>query len=239
MSPRPQNAGPLLRALLLLLLATFTVGPAAPSEDVVWMRVLHRQFPIAFDVPEETSVQRVGVFGLGRPRTDERELIEVDIFGLRDLPLNLAAVQFGFFWITEEYAGADASSLPRLRAEIEQGSTSVEFLRDVFYRNMDVRMRDAGRHYVDGKAGRRIEVERLIARGTRDERSVRGQVVLVPLSESTALAVIARFDETATSEEVSGLFPRVLDSVRIGSSDRPGSLQTRIDGLRSRSPGRG
>ena len=213
----------------LALLACGALLGAVPS-DLEWVRVRHRQFPVSFELPAATTVQRVAVFGLGRARGTDGRQIEVDIFGVRPLPGRLAAVQFGFFWITGQYEGAQAAGQATLPQRIHEPETVETFLSAVFYRHMEVRLEDRGLRFVDGHKGRSIALFRTLARGTRDERVIEGEAALVPVSASETLAVIVRYDGEATDAERHGVFPRLLDSVQIGGQHKGGSLQARLGG---------
>ena len=215
-----------MRGLILLACCVLLTGAAPP--DLEWIRVRHSQFPIWFELPAETTVQRVAVFGLGNARNTEGRQIEVDIFGLRPLPGRLAAVQFGFFWITQKYEGAKDAGQPTLAEHIGEPEAVEAFLRAVFHRRMDVRFEDHGTRFVDGHRARRTSLFRTIARGTSDERVVEGEAALVPVSASETLALIVRYDGAATRAERRGVFPRLLDSVQIGEQSEGGSRQARL-----------
>jgi len=204
----------------LILGAAVTAATTADSE---WVRVSHRQFPVSFDLPAEASVQRVGIFSLARPRAREGGLIEVDIFGLRPLPGRLSALQFTFFWITDDYRGVEREDLALLNGRVSDATVTEAFLRKALYDQLDVTLEDDGRTFVDGHLGRRLRVQRTVAAGTKDERAIQGSIVLISVSPSEVLCAIARFDDRSTSEE-RALFPRVIDSLQIGEVEG-GSLQ--------------
>ena len=218
------RAGAAALAVSLGLLA-----PAPTGAEAEWIHVRHRQFPLAFDVPAETSLQRLGVFTLARVHRDDGRKVEVDFFGIRSLPRGRSAVQFGFYWVTAHYRGVDAERLARLRRDIGRPEAAAGFLREVFLAELDVALDDRGRAFVDGHRGRRIALERTVARGTPDERRIQGDLYLVPVAADATLVAIARFDEEATPGERAGLFSRVIDSVEIGLAGS-GSRQARLGG---------
>ena len=212
------------RLASLTICGALLLGAAAIAADSEWIRVSHRQFPVSFDLPAEASVQRVGIFSLARPRAREGRLIEVDIFGLRPLPGRLSALQFTFFWITDGYRGVEREDLAELSSRLSDAEVTESFLRKALYQQLDVKLEDGGRSFVDGHLARRMRVRRTVAHGTKDERVIEGAIVLIPVSPSETLCAIARFDERSTAEE-QALFPRVVDSLQIGESDQGGSLQ--------------
>lgn len=205
----------------------------AADEGAEWIRVVHRQFPISFEIPAQTSLQSGTVFTLASARADDRAEIEVDLFGIRPLPRQLAAIQLAFFWVTEEYLGASRDSLADLRVEIGQPGTVESFLRSVFYGprgTRDVELRDVGLDFVDGLPARRVSLLRSIAVGTENERTVTGAALVAPVSGSSSLVIIARFHEESTREERDVVFPRVIHSLKIGGSPGRGALQSRALG---------
>ena len=184
-----------------------------------WIRVAHPDLPLTFEVPEETYVRQVSVFSLAQPRSDDHRRIDVTLFGVRllaDRAATLQAVQFGFFWVTEEFLGVESETLETLRDEIDAGAGAADFLRRTFYAGQDVEIEDLGGEFVDAYPARRLSVSRTVARGTRDERRVRGEAIVVPFSARAALTLIARYDEVSTPSERIHLFPRVFRSVRLG-----------------------
>ena len=165
------------------------------------------------------------LFSLARPRSDDRAWIDVTLFGVRlleDRAATVQAVQFGFFWITDEFQGVDARSLAELFGAIDDASRVESFLRGAFYARDRVEIEDLGGEFIDRYPARRVAVARTVAAGTRDERRVRGEAVVVPMTRRAALALIVRFDERSTDEERRGIFPRVFRSVRLlDSPDAP------------------
>ena len=215
-----------LACLTCLAVAPIDRVDGVPDREPEWIHVSHDQFPLSFDITREHSLQRVGVFSMARARSDSDRVIEVDLFGLHPLPHRLAAVLVAFFWVMDRYKGADEQSLAGLHARIQDSETVESFLRAVFYSRMEVELRDRGARFVDGHRGRRISVSRTVARGTSDERVIRGEAVLVAVSPREALVIVGRFDEQATPAERERFFPHVLDSVRIGVTGE-GALHAR------------
>jgi hypothetical protein len=220
---------PLTVCLLLLGVPATRAEAQAQSDDpgVEWIHVSHREFPLSFDLPAAATFQRAGDFSLARARTDAKERVQVDIFGVRPLPRRLAAVQFGFYWVTADYDGVDADTMRQVQGSIGQPVMVASFLRSVFFQRMDVRLEDRGRRFIDGHLARHTAAFLTVAAGTPDERTIEGEIVLVPISKQTALVAIVRFDPEATDDERTLFFPHVLDSLRIGESGE-GSRQTRL-----------
>ncbi len=181
-----------------------------------WVSVVHRQFPLSFEVPENTSLRRISVFTLARPRTNDLRRIEVDVFGLRPLPGNAAAVQVGFFWVTDDYRGAEAETFEKLATGIRRAGPTAAFLNSVFFRGLEVEHIDRGTDLAASRPARRVAIARRVATGTTQERRIDGEVFVVPIDQRSALVVVAHFAPGATPAEREKSFPRLLRSVRIG-----------------------
>lgn len=210
--------------------------PSAPPRE--WLRIEHDDFPISFEVPDGTEWQRENVFSLGRPRRDDRSHIDAVMYGVRTIEEQHAAyhaVQFAFFWVTDDVLGVDSASLLALRREAHDPLTIARFLNDVFYAQRDVSLIDLGRDAIDGHPARRTAIIWRVARGTRDERTIEGEALVIPVSDREVLVAIARFDSAATSRERAEIFPRVARSLRIGITGK-GPLEARL--LRQRSSAR-
>jgi hypothetical protein len=224
-----------LSGIALLATAVLAVGLAgaagpdskpgkAPPPD--WVRIRHAQFPLSFELPDGSSVRRLGVFSLAAARSRERRPIEVDVYGIRDLPHRLAAVQVSFFWVTPEYQGVTRESLGALEDGVGDPEQVEAFLRQAFYSRMKIELRDHGRTFVDGHSARSMGAARSVAAGTRDERVIEGRIVVVPVPDEACLVVIARFDPEATDEERDVMLPHLLESLSIGD-ETGGSMRAR------------
>lgn len=215
----------LLRWLSALALLACSSGGETVRDETPWVRIAHPEFPLTFEVPEETSVRPATLFSLARPRSDDRARIDVTLFGVRlleDRAATVQAVQFGFFWVTDEFQGVDGSSLTELLGAIDDGTRVESFLRGAFYARDQVEIEDLGGEFIDRYPARRMALARTVAASTRDERQVRGEAIVVPMTRRTALALIVRFDERSTDDERGRIFPRVFRSVRfLDSPDAP------------------
>jgi hypothetical protein len=213
-----------------------TPPSASPSE---WLRIEHDDFPISFEVPDGTEWQRENVFSLGRPRRDDRSHIDAVMYGVRTLEEQHAAyhaVQFAFFWVTDDVLGVDSASLLALRQNAADPRAIARFLNDVFYSRRDVSLIDLGRDAIDGHPARRTAIVWRVARGTPHERTIEGEALVIPVSDHEVLVAIVRFDSEATSRERAEIFPRVARSLRIGITGI-GPLEARsLPGSGGRSP---
>lgn len=216
-------------ALLWLVASPSGVGaedqPAQP-----WVQIQHPEHPLWVELPPETTFQRTSVFSLASPRLDDQRRAQFSLFGVRAVREDgnaYKALQVAFVWITPDFAGADAESLRALPARIGDAEAVFAFLQATLYVGMDVRLEDRGRDHVGGRAVRRAKVRVAVARGTRDEREVGGEVALVPAAEDAALAVVARFDGEATEDERERVFPRILRSIRLGAGGDEAPLDAR------------
>lgn len=218
-----------LAALALLIAA----APAWADDDPrgPWRRVQHPALPIWFDAPPGTTHQSSGVFSLANPWLDARGRPDFWLFGVRTVSDGghaYKALELAFVWLTEAFAGVEPDSLAALPARLGDARAVDALLRAALYPGRDVELRDLGRDVVGARPARRFGVTLAIARGTRDERSVLGEGALIPVSNTAALAVIARFDAEATNEERERIFPRILRSIRIGEDEDDPPLDARL-----------
>jgi hypothetical protein len=216
---------------ILLLAATAPVALAAADEPEPWQRVRHPSLPIWFDVPPGTTHQRAAVFSLASPWLDARGRPDFSLFGVRAVSEGghaYKALELAFVWLTDALAGVEAEALAELPGRMGDRAAVEELLRGALYAGRDVELRDLGRDLVGARPARRFAVEVTIARGTRDERRIDGECAVIPVSDSAALVVVARFDPAATEDERERTFPRILRSVRIGDDEEEPPLDVRL-----------
>ncbi len=225
------------RMLRLLAITAIGFGLVASSGTLAlqlaagdWIRVEHPELPLSFEVPDGTRLQGANVFSLGQAVRNDQRRVDVPMYGVRTLDERRVvyhALHFGFFWLTDEIRGADAERLRGLGGQIGDPAVVQAFLRGVFYRRHEVDLYDAGRAAVGGYPARRVRIVWTVAPGTADERSVLGEAYLIPISETAALAIIARYDPAASERERTRLFPRIVRSIAIGPDSRDPSEQAR------------
>jgi hypothetical protein len=218
-------------AAALLLVAASPPGVRAEEQPAQpWVQLQHPEHPLWVELPPDTTVQRTSVFSLASPRLDDQKRAQFSLFGVRAVREDgnaYKALQVALVWITPEFAGADAESLRALPARIGDADAVLGFMRATLYAGMDAELEDRGRDLVGGRPVRRAGVRVGVARGTRDEREVSGEVALVPAAEDAALAVVARFDGEATTDERERVFPRILRSIRLGAGGDEAPLDAR------------
>jgi hypothetical protein len=183
------------------------------------MRVSHPLLPISVEVPRETEVWIAPAFRLGRLRAKDGRREDLLLFGLRALGEGARrrhALEVGFLWVTPQARGVDAERLDRLLRGMENPGTAEEFLRDVLYAELPhIRLDDEGLIKVSGRPARRIGVSWRALIGTRHERQVRGEAILIPVHPAAAIVVLGRFDEASNEEERQVVFPRIAASIRL------------------------
>jgi hypothetical protein len=222
-----------LSLLLLLILALAVAAPARGDEDPSgqWERVQHPLLPIWFEAPPGTTHQSAAVFSLASPWLDARGRADFWLFGVRTVSEGghaYKALELAFVWLTEALVGVEPESLARLPERIGDARAVESLLRAALYARREVELRDLGRDAVGARPARRFGIAVASAPGTRDARRVEGEGVLIPVSETAALAVIARFDPEATDEERERVFPRILRSIRIGEDEAAPPLDARL-----------
>jgi hypothetical protein len=218
---------------LIPILAAVATGPAAAEDDpaTAWKRVQHPTLPIWFEAPPGTTQKTAAVFSLASPWLDARGRPDFSLFGIRTVSEAghaYKALELAFVWLTDALAGVEAEALVGLSRRLDDADAVLDLVAGALYAGRDVELADLGRDRVGARPARRFEVAVTIARGTRDERGVRGEGALIPVSESAALAVIARFDAAATDDERERVFPRILRSIRIGEDGEAPPLDARL-----------
>lgn len=222
-----------MRCLLPLLLVALLPALARAEGDSAraWQRVQHPTLPIWFEAPPGTTHQNAAVFSLATPWLDAQGRPDFSLFGVRAVAEGghaYKALEVAFVWLTDALAGVEPESLANLPARLGDAEAVEALVRGALYAGRDVELRDLGRDVVGARPARRFGVVVTVARGTRDERQIRGEGALIPISATAALAVIARFDAEATDDERERVFPRILDSIRIGEDEAAPPLDARL-----------
>jgi hypothetical protein len=212
-----------LQVTVAALVALPLGGSSLAETPESWTRIQHPEIPVTMDLPGDASYQDVRAFSLGNPRRKDRKPLRITLFGIRPLDedhLRYNAVEIALFWLTPSTEGIEAVDLQALPRTLHDAQRTEKFLRGVLYRGpARVRFEDRGFELIDGVPARRADLSRVTAPGTRDERSIDGEVFLIAPSGTAALAVVVRFDPQATKREREVVLPRIVRSIRFGDPD--------------------
>jgi hypothetical protein len=141
------------------------------------------------------------------------------LFGLRPVDTRAGirhALEVVFLWLTPEARGVDPERLATLGRDLPKPGTAERFLRATLYgATPHVALVDKGPLVVSRHTARRVVVSWRTFVGTPHERELEGEAVLLSVSPISALVILGRFDESATSHEREVLFRRIASSVRI------------------------
>jgi hypothetical protein len=111
---------------------------------------------------------------------------------------------------------ADAAQLSALQRDIDHARSAERFLSSVFYPDRPhVTLREGELLRVGNRAARQVLIDWRTLAGTRHERRLRAEAVVLPVHPAAVLVVLGRFEESATTEERETLFPRIVRSIRL------------------------
>ncbi len=208
------------RAWGLAIALLFASSPvlAAPEEaSDGWLRVSHPVVPISLEVPRETDLWVAPTFSFVRHYSKDGRRQDLLLFGLRPIgewPRRRHAIEIGFLWVTPRSRGVDAGAIPRLLEDLDRPGVTTGFLRTVLYAGLPrVRLTDRGPLPIGRNPARRIGVTWRAVAGTRHERTIHGELVVVPVHPAAILVVLGRFEAEATADERAA-FARIVQSVR-------------------------
>lgn len=198
------------------------MGSDAASET--WITVLHPEYPISFEVPENYSKPadrrplRLGeprdrAATSGVPTPLERSLT----WGVRPVErskTDLFAIQTNFIVLTNRFEGVDSGTVSSLR-----GAAPLDLLR--FYRGVlvpkelaHVEFSEPRRIDIGNCAGARISAKQWS--GPADQRYLMSfEVLIIPVPELGVLLGESYVASKATAAERDVIAPRILDSVQI------------------------